>query len=77
MGAGHHFSVEEYACDCYSTPGELDENCRHPTVKRQAYLDELTDLQYKLLFHGEQETERMKKEKAHEKERKQNMQNQF
>lgn len=38
-------------------------------------MDELTDAQLKLLFHGQQEKERMKQENAKQQQRGQNSQN--
>lgn len=58
------------------TPGPPDDSCPHPTRRRQAFLDDLTDAQFKLLFHGEQETERMKQEKVDEQQNKQNLKQQ-
>lgn len=56
--------MEERRCDCYETEGSPDPDCRHPTRKREAYVDELTDAQLKFLFYSQQEREKLKKEKA-------------
>jgi hypothetical protein len=72
---GHGFSKEEYQCDCYDTPGPPDDDCSHPTRKREAFVDELTDGQLKFLFHSENERERMKQEKAEAERNKQQMKN--
>lgn len=73
MQAGHTFSVTEYVCDCYDTPGYPDPECPHPTRKREAFLDELTDAQLQFAFHVENERERMKQEKAEQEQKKNRM----
>lgn len=73
MKYGHSLSVEEYVCDCYETQGPLDDDCHHPTRKRSAYLDELTDAQLKFIWTAKQEREKMKKRNAEEAKNKQQL----